>query len=196
MWYEVTRLPRRTSRERILECWPAWLGLVCSRAKRRAPPSRVPPIRGYERYLIRALSSAGQNGRRGARSPSHPPETPGDCRGRVIRYLPRLRNPVLVNRTFTKGPLRQRTRFFVAERRSSLLGRGALVLWQGAAFFLRPAARDRFWAIAPGGQVIRAPSAARGQPAFRRRRTGRESVVSNAKPSARPMRPSSVGDAS
>jgi hypothetical protein len=41
----------------------------------------------------------------------------------------------LVNQVFTKSPLSQRTRFFVAERRSSLLGRGALVVMTKAPLF-------------------------------------------------------------
>jgi hypothetical protein len=44
--------------------------------------------------------------------------------------------PGLVNQLFTKAGLRQRTRFFVAERRSSLLGRGALALTAKAPLFL------------------------------------------------------------
>jgi hypothetical protein len=41
----------------------------------------------------------------------------------------------LINPLFTKSRLRQRTRFFVAERRSSLLGRGALVMTTKAPLF-------------------------------------------------------------
>jgi hypothetical protein len=45
----------------------------------------------------------------------------------AIRLCASPKNFVLVNPTFTKEPLGQRTRFFVAERRSSLPGCGALV---------------------------------------------------------------------
>jgi hypothetical protein len=57
----------------------------------------------------------------------------------------------LVNHVFTSAGYSQRTRFFVAERRSSLLGRGALVLLTRRRIFL---ARGCGAALGVGAGVV------------------------------------------
>lgn len=77
------------------------------------------------------------------------PQAGAACAG----FLSVCQIPVLVNRTFTKEPLGQRTRFFVAERRSSLLGRGALVLMKARRRFFLETGRHgavRGWRLASG----------------------------------------------
>ena len=136
-------------------------------------PSHIRPIRNRKRHLLRFGGKIGRPGRaRGACSPTLR-NRPKDCRGE-IRFFANVQIPVLVNRTFTKGPLGQRTRFFVAERRSSLPGRGALVLLTKAPLFsLRPAATEPLGTWYLTG-VIRAHTAQRaGADVSRRRKTAR-----------------------
>src|SRR5262245_58659819 len=78
---------------------------------------------------------------RDRRDPSFRPISGGVASALTTASLPPPKISGLVNQAFTKTRLRQRTRFFVAERRSSLLGRGALVVMTKAPLFFLAAAR-------------------------------------------------------